>query len=166
MSKQRKQFLSQPARGCPIWRDIDFVSADVGVRHDRYLYNGYRYVTWGEERIARMLDSQGVAFTPDVQIVMHRFDVTDGNRQTRQRVIFVPDFIFNRDTYIWTDSEGIGSEIHGIEAKAAVRHPDKVKLLFLRRNIRILVLGNEEIASYEKKGGIPLRLLRCASRRR
>ncbi|MEA3226549.1 MAG: hypothetical protein U9Q07_11415, partial [Planctomycetota bacterium] len=73
MSKLRKHFLGQLAQGYPIWRGIDFVSVDVGIRHDDYLHNGYRYVTAGEKKIACLLDRQGIAFTPDIRINMRKF---------------------------------------------------------------------------------------------
>jgi len=165
MSKLRKCFLSQPARGYPKWRGIKLVSVDVGVRHDDFLHDGYRYVTIGELRIARLLDKQGISFTPDVQVTMRKFDASSNGGRSRKTVIYVPDFIFNRDTYIWTDQDGDEFEIHGIEAKASPGAPPKVQLLFERRNIRILVLGDKEINAFARNGRLPLKLLRRAGRR-
>lgn len=162
MSKVRKNFLSQPAKGYPKWSGIKLVSFDLGVKHDDYLYGGYRYVTLGEQRIAQMLTEQGIAFTPDIEFPMHKRD----SRGRWKRYAFIPDFIFNRDVYVWTDNDGEEFVIHGIEAKSSQKMPRKVQLLFDRRNIRVLVLCDKEINKYFHGDGIPLRLLRRYRRRR
>ncbi|MFH1047725.1 MAG: hypothetical protein V1738_05455 [Patescibacteria group bacterium] len=166
MNKQRKQFLEQPAKGYPIWGGIDFVSVDVGVRHDTYLHNGYRYVTKGEMITAQLLDAQGIAYTPDVSICMRKHTVSDSGRHKYKSVIYIPDFIFNRDSYIWTEPSGDEYIIYGIECKASSSGiSDKVRLLFKRRNIRVIVLGEKEIIDYQNKGGFPLKLLHRTGRR-
>ncbi len=161
MSKVRKCFLAQPVKGYPNWSRIKIVSFDLGVKHDDYLYDGYRYVTRGEMRIAQMLTRQGIAFTPDVEFPMHK----RGRNGRWRRCAFIPDFIFNCDTYIWTDHDGEKFVIHGIEAKSSLKMPQKVKMLFDRRNIKILVLSDREINKYLYGDGIPLELLRRYRRR-
>jgi hypothetical protein len=161
MNRQRLEFLQRPVSGYPNWRRVKMKSVDVGVRHDKHLYNDYRYTTKGECLTAQVLDQQDIDYTQDVRFELRKKIVVDGQPPAKyEDVVYVPDFIFNRDTYLWTAEDGCEYTVHGIECKSSNRLPEKVTLLFERRNIRIIVLTAQEIKAYDRLGCFPLRLLR------
>ena len=79
------------------------------------------------------------------------------------RCIFVPDFIFNRRAYVWSDESG-EQLLHGLEAKRAKsgcfssRAKKKVKLLKEQRGINVKLLSEADIRHYCQLGALPMRL--------
>ncbi|MBU0624849.1 hypothetical protein KKF05_00735 [Patescibacteria group bacterium] len=146
------------------WAAIKLVSKDVGCKNSVYTLAGYHYCTLGELKIARLLTSQGIEFTPDVSFgikndnVLRKAQLKDNTLRTART--FVPDFVFNGDEYIWTEDDGTEIVIHGLECKASNRKPDKIRLLYEQRGIHILVLSDQEIDWYDQSGELPLKLLR------
>jgi hypothetical protein len=157
----------RPARKAD-WKGISFKSVNVGCQRSIYEYKGYHYCTLGEMLLAEMLSERGVDFTPDI-----RFEVTnDGsflqaNGSVRETPLgFVPDFVFNGDEWIWTEEDGTEFVIHGIEAKATDKKPERARLLYNQRGIHVMVMSDAEIGLYAKRGGLPLKLKRRRSKRR
>ncbi|MBU0624773.1 hypothetical protein KKF05_00335 [Patescibacteria group bacterium] len=163
MSKKKRRNRFRPVKEAN-WTAIKFVSKDVGCRNSVYALAGYHYCTLGELKIARLLTDLGIEFTPDVSFGIkndrnfRRAQLEDSALKTAR--IFVPDFVFNGDEYIWTEDDGTEILIHGLECKASNKKPDKVRLLYEQRGIHILVLSDREIDWYDQLGELPLKLLR------
>jgi hypothetical protein len=138
------------------WSGVEFVSRAVGCKHDLYVFEGYRYCTYGEFMVAKLLTTMGVSFTPDVSFRIEN----DGTIKNKTR-FFVPDFVFNGDEYFWTELDGAVTVIHGIECKAGIRKPEKIRLLYEQRGINILILSEAEIDYYAQRSRLPL----CLSQR-
>jgi hypothetical protein len=153
MAKSTRLKRFRPAQK-PNWDGVRFERSSVGCDDSVYEHNGYHYCTWGELQIARLLTAMGIAFTSNVRFAIQ-------NDGTFKKVNgFVPDFVFNGDTYVWTEDNGTEIEIHGIECKATNKKPDKARLLYEQRGIHILVLADAEIEFYSRQGRLPLRLLK------
>ncbi|MEA3249459.1 MAG: hypothetical protein U9Q03_03815 [Patescibacteria group bacterium] len=144
------------------WKGIKFISANVGCQNSLYEHNGYHYCTLGEMLLAEMLTEHDVGFIPDMRFRVKndgKFLNSDGSVRTTP-LGFVPDFIFNGDEWIWTEEDGIEFVIHGIEAKASDKKPERARLLYDQRGIHVMVMSDAEIGLYAKKGGLPLKLKR------
>jgi hypothetical protein len=139
------------------WTDVDFTS--VRNRTGKFPFNGYPHVTIGEQRLAKLLTRMGIAYTPDVRLVVRAENGRDG-------MIFVPDFVFNRQVYVWHEPNGRQMLIHGIEVKKASRgfFPGrairKVKLVREERRINILLLNHKQIDFFLLCGRLPMHLAR------
>jgi hypothetical protein len=125
-------------------------------------FDGIHYSTLTELLVAQMLTLQKVRFTPNVLIQLGLMPVP-GRKFLDQPVIFVPDFIFNKDEYLWTWPDGATEVIHGIECKGLTRkasHKDgnlhKVHLLDRERRIHLVVISEEETLEFQSAGGLPL----------
>jgi len=147
------------------WSGVPLKSHDVGTRANRkhsYPFGGVCYATEGEMLLAKLLIEMGVPFTPNVQFVLK----PPPGRRSRTDVIFVPDFIFNKQAYIWTDENGREELIHGLEAKGM--NPDqftakgraKVRLLRETRGINVRLISTKEIRAYLRSGTLPMRPLK------
>jgi hypothetical protein len=149
------------------WTGIRMRSHDVGARkmkggkpRDRYTHNGVHYRTASECMLAKLLARQKVDFTPNVRFV---FKTQDGQRRE-----FVPDFIFNRQAYVWTGSKKHKPLlIHGIEAKGRTRNGkfserawENIRLLRHHHGIVVLLLSNEAIQRFWRQGWLPLAAFR------
>ncbi len=141
------------------WNGIVMRSTKVctGTKKNAHLVlDGQQYATEGELIVARLLTAAGVPFTPNVQ-----FELAADERGRRKHMLYVADFIFNRDAFIWTNPDGSQEIVHGIEAKGL--WPDKkqkagkkVRALKRQRNINVKLLSTMELREMEKKGGLPL----------
>lgn len=135
------------------WTDIEFNS--IMIKNGRYPYNGYPHVTVGEQMLARLLTRQGIPYTPDVRMTFR-------DESGKWGVTFVPDFVFNRYSFVWCSEKGRQFLIHGIEVKRASRgfFPGKTirkaRLLRNEKNINILLLSHKQIRQYTMRGGLPL----------
>lgn len=137
----------------PDWSGIVMRSRDVVGEKSIYLHRGYRYCTYGEVTLARLLTAQGIDFTPDVQFPFFP------KRKRRVRS-YVADFVFNRNSYVWTEEDGTEIVVHGLECKGAYRKSRKAGTLYGERGIHIIVLCEAEIDLYKGKGQLPLRIHR------
>lgn len=144
------------------WSKVSLESTNVqGRSKRRHVHNGISYATEGERLLAELLDQQGVPFTPNVKFVL---GFTQKGEKTPRGKIFVPDFIFNKQAYVWTDPDtGEEEVIHGLEAKNRRPHQHahnpKTRLLWARRRIRVRIISTQEIRDYIASGGLPLRPL-------
>jgi hypothetical protein len=141
------------------WGGVDFKSVDVGAdsKPGGLIFDDYHYATKGEWRLAKLLTSHGIPFTPDVGFALTMLDGRLGR--------FVPDFVFNAQSFIWT-AEGKQRLIHGIEVKGHTRAGtfseralEKVRLLREQRGIIILLLSDAQVKHYFCKNRLPLRPL-------
>jgi len=148
------------------WEGVALVSKDVGTRNKpaRWRIAGIQYATEGEAMLAQLLIAMGIPFTPNVSFEME-FPRRSGTKRE-----FVPDFVFNRQAFIWCGPHG-ETLIHGIEAKGAGPTPRsrrpaknaysrarlKIQLLQEQRGIVIKLLTDGEIRRYFEKGKLPLR---------
>lgn len=156
-----------PSRdNCPNWRRVRLVSHDVGGRTNPELahlqFNGLQYVTPTEVMVAKMLTAQGIPFTPNVPILLGILHVP-GQRLPEQPILYVPDFIFDKKTLLWTWPDGRTEttqviECKGLTRKASHKHSNlhKVRLLDRERHIHLIVLSEEETIELEAAGGLPL----------
>ena len=144
------------------WSKVSLKSTNVqGKSRNRFVYDGYSYATEGEMLLAELLDRQGIPFTANVKFVL---DFTPKGEKTPRGTIFVPDFIFNKKAYVWTDPvTGEEEVIHGLEAKNRRPHQHahnpKTRLLWTRRRIRVRIISTQEIRDFIASGGLPLRPL-------
>jgi hypothetical protein len=118
--------------------------------------DGQQYATEGELLAARMLTAAGIPFTPNVQ-----FELLASEKSKRKQMLYVADFIFNREAYIWTNPDGTQELVHGIEAKGLwpakkEKCGKKVRALKRQRNINVKLLSTMELRELEKNGGLPL----------
>jgi len=120
------------------WSDIAFESVSVGAK-GVHRYRGRSYVTPGELAIARALHVKRIEFTPDVFVSL---PVGPG-----LPFIYVPDFIFNSQVYVWTEPDGSELLIHGLEIKHRTRSGAfppkgiyKTDKLYELRKIRVRLL--------------------------
>lgn len=160
--------MSRKFRDDADWNGIELISTKVGTggKHERnpevLEFGGYRYASPEERMLAELLSASGIAFTPDVS-----FGLDTLHQKER---IFVPDFIFDRQAYIWSGqradrrSNAPSVLIHGIEAKGmngkgefSARAKENVALLWQTRRIKVLLLANEDIHRYYAEGSLPLR---------
>ena len=124
--------------------------------------DGVVYATEGEAILARLLAKLGIAFTPNVRICLKTPDDAK-----RPEVLYVPDFIFDRQAYVWRNDDGTKEVIHGIECKgehrreatAKGRGRDKVRLLRQQRGINVKILSTDEIRVFAQAGALPMKLL-------
>jgi len=144
-----------------VWDGIDIKSTNVGGRkkdNSSLSFNGVQYVTEGEVLLARLLTAMRVPFTPNVKIVLK----PSKSAKTKQAVIYVPDFIFNKKAFVWRNENGTEEMVHGIEAKGL--HPrqktakgrEKVRLLREQRGINVKMLSTDEIRAFSRAGGLPM----------
>ena len=145
------------------WSGVKLESVNVagGKPNPQFIHNGNCYVTEGEWLLAQALDAQGVPFTPNVRFVLKPSKTARGERTPRDS-IYVPDFIFNKQAYIWTDPDtGEEELIHGLEAKGSRRRQGhgyrKINLLWQSRRIRVKLLSAPDIKRLIAAGGLPLR---------
>jgi hypothetical protein len=150
----------------PDWRGIRLVSQDLGSKLNHKLahlqFDGIQYATLTELLVAQMLTLQKVRFTPNVLIHLGLVPVP-GHKFPDQPVIYVPDFILNKDEFLWTWPDGVIEVIHGIECKGLTRqasHKDgnlhKVHLLDRERHIHLVAISEEETLEFQAAGGLPL----------
>ncbi len=148
------------------WEGVALVSKDVGTRNKpaRWRIGGVQYATEGEAMLAQLLIAMGIPFTPNVS-----FQVEFPRRSGKKRE-FVPDFVFDRQAFVWCGPHG-ETLIHGIEAKGAGNTPGsrrparkamararfKIRLLQEQRSIVIKLLTDAEIKRFFEKGKLPLR---------
>ncbi len=137
------------------WSDIALKSVSVGAK-GVYSFRGFSYVTPGELAVARILHMKGIKFTPDVFIKLPN--------SSGLPFIYVPDFIFNGQAVIWSNSDGSEELIHGLEikhrTKGGVFPPKgvrKTNTLYERRKIRVRLLCEHEARQTRP---LPIRLLR------
>lgn len=139
------------------WTGLELCSVVVGgagKNGTAFRFQGVDYVTQGEFFMARLLVELGLAFTPNV-----RFHLTDSKGR---KVIYVPDFILNRQAYVWDDRE----VIHGFEAKCVLGGGDftekakrKVRLLKEQYGIAVKLITDEQIKEFFLAGMLPIRPL-------
>jgi hypothetical protein len=142
------------------WSDVVLKSTNVigSAKNSQLTHNGYRYATHGELLLAQLLDQLGIPFTPNV-----RFDFDDtpvkGGQKTPKGKVYVPDFIFNKRAYVWTDPDtGEQEVIHGLEAKnrcSRTSNP-KTRLLYGHRKIRVRLICTQDIERFMKAGALPI----------
>lgn len=152
------------------WDGLTLESADVGARtrRRRWRVGGVQYTTEGEAVLARLLIYMGVNFTPDVPIML--LPERSGDAVS----LYVPDFVFDREPYVWHWPNGGRSVIHGLEVKGATRPQAgsakpakksfrrterKIERLRLQRNIVILLLTDREVLRYFERGRLPMKPL-------
>jgi len=144
------------------WNGVKIRSHDFGatgkrnINRQTYVHDGRTYRTGSEAHLAEMLRRQRIPFTSDVL-----FELMSESQEPR---IYVPDFIFNKNAYVWQGSRGRKPMlIHGIEAKDRNREgkfPERawenVRILEKQRGIVILLLSNEAIARHWRQERLPL----------
>lgn len=142
------------ARSEADWDGIKLESYRVGAEHDlRHKFAGVQYVNADECALARLLTSMDIPFTADVKLIMKR--PGGGTRQ------YVPDFIFDKREYVWTET---GLIVHGLEAKVASKgrfSPRSIEnrdLLYAQRGIMIKLISGKEIREWFNRGRLPLKL--------
>lgn len=122
------------------------------------LVNGVQYVTEGEAVLARLLADLEIPFTPNVKFVLKGVPGTKNGHD----VIYVPDFIFDRQAFIWRNEDGSEEVVHGIECKGLhprrcrVKGSEKVRLLRLQRGINVKMLSTDEIREFARSGQLPM----------
>lgn len=150
------------------WSGIEIKVCPVGTDKNRKLfahlvYDGRQYATEYEVMAAKLLTKLGAVFTPNVS-----FEFPAPPRFTRRRTSrFVPDFVFNKKAYIWTDPDGTEQLIHGIEVKGASKRRgkkrfakwavEKIDGLRKHRGIVIKLVSNDDIEVFSKQGRLPMR---------
>ncbi|MEA3249458.1 MAG: hypothetical protein U9Q03_03810 [Patescibacteria group bacterium] len=138
------------------WSGILMVSVGVVGKSSGIKYGKYRYVTPGEVAVARLLDSMGVPFTPDVSIKVFHPDWSD-----TMPMVYVPDFIFDKRACIWTDRDGGREIVHGIEVKHRTRKSGmfpakglkKIAVLRKAKGINIKIVDELTV---QKLTGLPI----------
>ncbi|MFC1638959.1 hypothetical protein ACFL26_01665 [Patescibacteria group bacterium] len=152
-------------RGKPDWSGITLESDRSIKGNGAHMHDGYRYCNVAERRTAWLLDSMGIAFTPDVRIETSRAD------RFGKTSIYVPDVVFDGDEWLWAGADGTFTVIHGLENKKKLpshqpgtyglpldqRLDRKQKILFERRGILIVVVGDHEIREWlHRFGRLPI----------
>lgn len=167
MSRKKRQDRLKKTAEEPDWRGIRFVSVGVGGK-SWFEHDGYRYCTPGEMILARLLQRQGIPFTPDIRFTMRNDDST----AKMSEVIYVPDFVFDRTAWTWTEDDGTSYTIHGLEVKAhkptsgsrmrglpadaAKRMLKKQALLYRERHVVVIIVSEAEVEAWEAEGGLPM----------
>ncbi|MFA6603549.1 MAG: hypothetical protein WCT10_01750 [Patescibacteria group bacterium] len=147
------------------WDGVILKSTDVGGcgRKSKadLIYKGIQYATEGEFLLAQLLHKMKVAFTPNVKFVLRR----PPQRTGHTAVIYVPDFIFDKQAFVWRD-ETTGQEevIHGLEAKGMnsdfkAKAKEKVALLKTNYGINVKLVGTKQIRAWLAAGTLPMRPL-------
>jgi len=137
------------------WTGVQLRSIGVGPRRkNHFVYDGFNYVTQEEAMMAELLTKHGVPFTPNVEFRMRR---DNGDQRN-----YVPDFIFNKQPFVWKAGRRT-LLIHGIEVKGDSSARDKhnlaykkAGLLWERRRIHVLVLGNAQVYWRYRQGTLPI----------
>ncbi|MEY4723424.1 MAG: hypothetical protein RLZZ324_937 [Candidatus Parcubacteria bacterium] len=163
MSQREKATDSLPLRDTARWNGVqirryDFGAADRRQRHNgQHVFGGVAYRTGSEAHVAELLTKHRIPFTHDV-----RFDLICEAGKPR---IHVPDFVFNRQAFVWLGSKGREPMlIHGIEVKARCRDTGKfperawenVRILRKLRGINILLMSDEAAARHWRQGSLPI----------
>ncbi len=167
MSRKKRKGRLKKAVEDPDWSGVDLQSVGVGGK-TWFTFDGYKYCTPGEMILAKLLKERLVPFTADV-----RFEMKDDNPEARRsKVIYAPDFIFDRTAWLWTEEDGTSFVIHGLEVKAhkpeggsrmsglpsdaAKRMYKKQALLYKRRRIVVIIVSEAEVEAWERDGNLPI----------
>lgn len=147
------------------WSGIEIkvhpVGTDGNQRYAHLIYDGRQYATEQEVMVAELLTRMGVPFTPNV-----RFEFPAPPRFAKRQVShFVPDFVFDRKAFIWTDPDGSEELIHGLEVKGTSKGKkrfakwarEKADGLKKHRSIVIKLISNDEARQYFEQKRLPIR---------
>lgn len=144
VGKCRKAYLIEDVAD---WDSVNLVSIDVGTAHKprRLRFKDYQYCTEGEWHLAQLLSAHGVPFTPDVS-----FSLTLPDGKPRR---FVPDFIFDRQAWLWGTSGRRVELVHGFEVKGnahgnvfSERARQNVRLLWEQYGINVKLMSDARAA--------------------
>jgi len=147
------------------WSGIELVSQNICANTKKvqtFVSHGYRYVTRGEWMIAEILAERCIPFTPDVGALIH-IPKEERIGKEKDTKTYVPDFVFNKQAYLWYNHGNSVELIHGIEAKGAQdgifskKAHKYVRLLREQLGIHIKLLSEPEIKSFYARRRLPIK---------